>query len=293
MIRQNARTDKTAKMSGVDWTQYYPLIHENRDWLDSLEKETLTIKSRDQLALRGYYFPNKNTCGEYNQKTVMLFHGYTSQSLMEHPTIARFYYNLGYNIFMMDHRAHGDSEGDYIGFGALDRYDGLAWINYLNQKFEDHPHEIILHGGSMGGATVTMMSGLYLPENVTAIISDCSFTCGWDVFDYVLTSMYHIPSKPILSLADKMVQKKAGYSIRECNAAEEVKKSTIPILFIHGDQDSFVPCKMVYQLYKNCASQKELLVVEGAGHANSIYHAPELYGNTIKDFLKTKGDNKS
>ncbi len=286
MIRQNAKVERTMKMSGVDWGAYKSTMDTNKEWLLSLPKDTVTLKSRDNLKLRGYYFQNQNTKNDKNQKTVMLFHGYTSNSLGEHPTIARIYYDLGYNIFMMDHRAHGDSEGSYIGFGVLDRLDGLAWIKYLNKRFKDNLHKIVLHGDSMGGATVTMMSGLDLPKNVVAIVSDCAFTSAWDVFDHVLKTMYHIPSYPILAIADKMVQKQAGYSIRECNGLNEVRKAKVPILFLHGENDFFVPCKMVYQLYENCASEKELFVIKGASHANSIYHGYENYRDKVTKFLE-------
>ncbi len=290
MVRQNAVTERTIRMSGIDWNQYRPLLKENKEWLLKKKRDVITITSKDGLKLRGYYFENEEEKDKKEQKTVMLFHGYTSKSLMEHPTIARFYHEQGYNVFMMDHRAHGDSEGKYIGFGTLDRHDGMSWIRYLNNRFKENPHEIILHGGSMGGATVTMMSGLQLPENVKAIISDCAFTSGWEVFEFVIKSMYHVPAYPILALAEKIGKLEAGYSIRTCNGKEEVKKAKIPILFIHGSEDSFVPCKMVYELYENCASPKDILVVEGAGHANSIYHEPERYRAKIKSFLKSKGE---
>ncbi len=289
MIRQNARTERTMKMSGVDWTQYYPLINENKEWMETLKRDEITINSRDNLKLRGYYFENEERKDEKEQKTVILFHGYTSQGLLEHPTIARFYYGLGYNILIIDQRSHGDSEGKYIGFGYLERYDGLNWIEYLNNRFSDNKHEILLHGGSMGGATVCMMSGLDLPENVVAIVSDCAFTSGWEVFESVLKNMYHIPAYPILSLAEKMGREKAGFSIKTCNSINEVKKAKVPMLFIHGETDSFVPCDMVYKLYDSCASEKDILVIKGAGHANSIYKDPELYYKKIEEFLKGKG----
>ena len=130
-----------------------------------------------------------------------------------------------------------------------------------------------------------MTTGLKLPKQVKAAISDCAFTSAWDVFSAVLKNMYHLPPFPIMQIANRMVKKRAGYELDECNARNEVKKAEIPILFIHGDSDTFVPCDMVYELYESCASEKELLIIEGAGHVEACYKNPEKYEGAIRSFI--------
>lgn len=278
LMRQNALTERTMKMSGTDWDQYMDMMQERHKWLDeNYKKEDVYITSRDGLKLHGYYIP----VGD-RSKTVICFHGYTSCGANDFNSIAKFYIEMGYSLLCPDARAHGESEGEYIGFGCLDRFDGMAWIDYIRGISDG---EILLYGQSMGGATVLMMSGLELPPCVKGIISDCAFTSAWDVFSWVLKSMYHMPPFPIMNISNELCIRRAGYDLRECNSAEEVKKAKVPILFIHGSKDNFVPCYMCGEIYDNCASSKDKLIIEGASHAESYYKATDAYEAKVKEFI--------
>jgi hypothetical protein len=187
-------------------------------------------------------------------------------------------------MLLLDARAHGQSEGKYVGFGCLDRKDALRWINWaVNTCGEDV--EILLHGNSMGGATVLMASGLRLPAQVKGIISDCGFTSPKYVFTHVLHSMYHLPAFPVIQIADFMNRRLAGYGMDECNAAREVAHATLPILMIHGDADTFVPSSMCEEIYASCASPKKKLIIRGAAHAESYYKDTKAYEQALDDFI--------
>ena len=144
--------------------------------------------------------------------------------------------------------------------------------------------QILLHGNSMGGATVLMTSGLELPDQVKGIIADCAFTSPKEVFTHVLHSMYHLPAFPMIQIADVINRKQAGYGLDECNAAREVRKAKVPVLLIHGDADTFVPCRMCEEIYKNCASPKKKLIVRGSGHCESYYKDREAYERAMDSF---------
>lgn len=279
MLRSNAKRDRTQKMAGTDWDRYIPTIRGAKEWLAEQPQEEVWVTSDDGLKLFGRFFP----CGD-SRKTVLCFHGYTSEGLNDYSTLAKFYLNEGYNLMIVDERSHGRSEGTYIGFGCLDRHDAKIWIDYLVKRLGEDC-SIVLHGDSMGAATVLMTTGLDLPKQVKAAVSDCAFTSAWDVFCAVLKNMYHLPAFPIMQIANQMVKKNAGYELDECNARREVKKAQIPILFIHGKSDTFVPCSMVYELYDACPTEKKLVVVEGAGHVESCYKNPEKYEDAIRSFI--------
>ena len=281
MIRGNAKVELTEKMAGTDWSRYIPDIKKNHVWMDRQTREEVFITSRDWLKLHGSWYP---ALDPESEKAVICFHGYTSEGSKDFTSLGRFYLKEGYHVLVVDERAHGQSEGTYIGFGCLDRWDALEWILYVKKRMAEGC-EIILHGLSMGGATVLMTSGLKLPDCVKAIISDCAFTSAWDVFTSVLNTTYHMPAFPIMHIAEEMAKRQAGYGLRECNAAEEVKKTNIPILFIHGDADNFVPCRMCHELYQSCASRKDILIVKGASHAEAYYKEPEAYRGKILEFL--------
>ena len=174
-----------------------------------------------------------------------------------------------------------------MGFGCKDRLDALRWIDWMIRKVEREEHmpvQILLHGTSMGASTVLMASGLRLPDQVKGIISDCAFTSPKEVFTHVLHSMYHLPAFPMLNIADFVNRKKAGYGLDECNAAREVRKAKVPALLIHGSRDTFVPCSMCEEIYRNYAGPKRKLIVSGAGHAESYYKDPEAYEAALDEF---------
>lgn len=237
------------------------------------------IMSGDGLRLHGTWFPN----GDCN-KVVICFHGYTSQGMKDYIGLSGYYLKNGYSMLLVDERAHGESEGKYIGFGCLDRLDALKWINWVLRKCGEDV-EILLHGTSMGAATVLMTSSLEIPPQVKGIVSDCAFTSPKEVFTHVLKSMYHMPAFPTMQLAELLNRKFSGYGLDECNAAREVKKAKVPILFIHGSGDTFVPCNMCETMYENCAAPKKKLIIEGAAHAECYYKDTDAYENALTEFI--------
>lgn len=279
MIRGNAKKERTMKMAGTDWNQHMAFIKERKDLMMSQPHEDLWIESFDGLKLHATWFPQ----GEC-KKVVICFHGYTSQGMSDYIGLSGYYLQKGYSMLLVDERAHGQSEGKHIGFGCLDRQDALKWIEKVIKDCGEDV-EILLHGTSMGGATVLMTSGLKLPIQVKGIISDCAFTSAKEVFTHVLKSMYHMPAFPTIQISDFMNRKLSGYGLDECNAAREVKKAKVPILLIHGSGDTFVPCSMCETIYQNCASPKKKLIIEGAAHAESYYKDPTSYEKALNEFI--------
>ncbi len=289
MKRGNAKTDRTIKMSGTDWAKYYPLMEKRKEYVLAQTHRDVSITSFDGLKLHATYFPAVED-GEHGnisdvKKAVICFHGYTGEGLSNHVAIADYFLKRGYAMLMPDARAHGESEGEYIGFGCLDRQDALGWINWMIQELGEDV-KIMLHGTSMGGATVLMTSGLELPANVKGIVSDCGFTSPKEVFTYVLNHMYHLPAFPAIQGADLLNKKLAGYGMDECNAKYEVEKAKVPILFIHGSADTFVPCSMCHEIYGHCSSPKRKVIIEGAAHAESYYKDMETYEKALTEFTE-------
>ncbi|MDE6055461.1 MAG: alpha/beta hydrolase, partial [Lachnospiraceae bacterium] len=236
MKRTNAKVEKTIKMAGTDWSQYAPFLEKRKAFMLAQTHEDVYQTSFDNLKLHATYFPAIDQ-GANKKKIAICFHGYTSKGMSDYIGLSDYYLKNGYAMLLPDARAHGESEGEYIGFGCLDRKDALVWINWVIQELGDEV-EIILHGTSMGGATVLMTSGLDLPEQVKGIVSDCAFTSPKEVFTHVLHNMYHLPAFPVIQGADAVNKRLAGYGMDECNAKREVAHAKVPILFIHGTKDT-------------------------------------------------------
>lgn len=284
MKRNNADVERTIKMAGTDWSQYADILKERKGFMMEQPHEDVYQTSFDGLKLHATYFPAINE-NAGKKKVAICFHGYTSRGMNDFSGLSDYYFKRGYAMLHPDARSHGDSEGEYIGFGCLDRKDALGWINWVIQKCGEDV-EILLHGISMGGATVLMASGMELPPQVKGIVSDCAFTSPKEVFTHVLNGMYHLPAFPAIPAADFINKKLAGYGMDECNAKREVAKAKVPILFIHGTKDTFVPFKMCDEIYDCCASPKQKLIVEGAAHAESYFKNMEAYEKALDEFTK-------
>lgn len=262
------------------WEEYKKSIAPRKEYLMAHHAEHITIKARDGITLHAEYFPAENS-----DKFAICFHGYTS-SAMSNASFASFLHKQGINCLLVDNRAHGESEGQYIGFGVLDRYDCLAWINYINSRFENNKG-ILLYGVSMGGSTVLMAAGMdECPENVKMVVSDCAFTSPEDVFTHILKRDYKLPKFPVMNINNAICRKKAGYGFGDCTTLDAVKTAKCPILFIHGKDDNFVPTWMSEKNFEACTTPKELVMVENAGHGASYYENSELYESKVGEFLE-------
>lgn len=252
-----------------------------QEWADHQDFEKWEITSFDDLKLQGYYLEAE----EPTDKTVVFAHGYLGHA-RDMALYGQYYYEeLGYNIFTADMRGHGQSEGDYIGFGWHDRLDYADWIDFLLEK-QGNDAEIVLHGLSMGAATVLMVSGEDLPDNVKAVVADSPYGSVYDLFDYQLGRMFHLPSFPILPSTSLVTQLRAGYSLTEASAMDQVKQAEVPILYIHGKEDTFVPTFMTEELYENTKSESEIYLFDDAGHGEAFVTQEERYTEKLNIFLE-------
>jgi fermentation-respiration switch protein FrsA (DUF1100 family) len=181
-------------------------------------------------------------------------------------------------------RAHGKSGGEYIGMGWLERIDIKQWCEKLVRI--DPEAEILLFGQSMGASAVMMACGEDLPENVKCAVEDSGYTTVSDMFKILIKESLHIPVFPLLNVADIIARKRAGYSFYGANALKQLKKSRIPILFIHAEADSFVPFNMVHTLYENANEPKELYTVPEAEHVCSAFYDKDRYFDTVFTFAE-------
>lgn len=279
MKRGKAKTERTIKMAGTDWSQHMDFIQERKKYMLAQYHEDVYQTSEDGLKLHATYFP-----GPDHRKVVICFHGYTSDGMHDFIGLSDYYMRNGYGMLLVDERAHGKSEGTYIGFGCLDRKDAMGWIRWVIQECGPKV-QILLHGISMGGSTVLMTSSLELPLQVKGIISECGFTSPKEVFTHVLHTMYHLPAFPMIQISDYVNRRKVGFGLDECNAAREVRNAKVPILLIHGDGDTFVPCGMCEEIYENCTSPKSKLIIKDAAHAECYYKDTDAYEQALDTFI--------
>ena len=270
----------TTILIGVFSVFYVLLPYNDRRITPISEDAKISINSFDGFEL----LAEKITYCEESHNWVILVHSYRTDHTVMYP-YAEEYLDKGYNVLLPDNRAHGNSEGLFIGMGYLDQFDLADWVDYIISL--DADANIIIHGLSMGAATAMMYSGGEdIPINVKAIIEDCGYTSAFDYLSWKLKQRFNLPDVPIISIANISFKIAAGYFMNQASAIDAVKQSEIPILFIHGTEDTTVPVENVYSLYnaaENC--EKDLYIVEGAKHGESLNVSPLDYWSHVFDFV--------
>jgi fermentation-respiration switch protein FrsA (DUF1100 family) len=197
---------------------------------------------------------------------------------------AELFDELGFSVLAVDLRGHGESEGTYRGMGWHDSYDVWDWSCLLEKRYK--ARDIILFGISMGGATVMMAAGHALPESVKGVIEDCGYSSVKAELKYSMKKRYHLPSFPLLNMASFVTKRRAGYSLlTDGDAAAQLRLTKLPVLFIHGEDDTFVPFAMMSKVYKAAAGPKMKFTVPGAGHGKSYSADPDGYRDAVYSFL--------
>lgn len=272
---------------GIDYGEAYAQrLSKASEWEKENSPEYLKVMSFDNLCLKARWWDfNRNV-------TVLYVHGYGNTGEQAALFAEFFVEKLKANILAVDLRGHGNSEGEYIGFGWQDRKDILKWIDELQNKKGD-THKIILFGLSMGAATVLSVSGEELPESVCMICADCGYGSLNEIIRQFMKQRFHLPVNIIFPIVKWYFRKWYDFPMDEIQPSMQVKKAKVPILFIHGKEDSLIPEEMSEKMYESCSAPKELLVIPNAGHALSAIEDWELYQKTVLKFYERSIKNEN
>ena len=255
-------------------------LNETRAWAAEAVHEKIAVETQDGYTLIAETFPAE----EESHVWILVLHGYTGWKEEMYP-FAYWYHEQGYQILVPDLRCQGESEGDFIGMGWTDHFDCVLWVNYILSR--DADARIVIHGQSMGASTALMMAGDERTSNkITAVISDCAYTDAYSMFGDKITEWFYLPPFPIVDTACFVLRMRGGYNLKDASAIDAVVKSRIPTLFIHGSEDDMISVQMSQDLYDAAGGPKELLIVEGAWHAQAQDKDPEAYYGAIAAFLE-------
>lgn len=264
--------------------QRYPHI---KAWHDSLQtakalRDTF-ITSEDQIRLHAFYIPSDSS----TSKTAVVIHGYTDNAIRMLHIAYLYHHDLHYNVFLPELRYSGLSDGSHIQMAWLDRTDIINWLKIANQIFAPNDStdtQMVIHGISMGAATTMCTSGETLPDYVNCMVEDCGYTSVWDEYKGQLKEQFHLTAFPLLYLTSWLTDLRYGWNFKEASPLEQIKKSKYPMLFIHGDKDTFVPTWMGDSLYAIYRGPKTYWRVPGAEHAESYLKYPKEYTEKVRKF---------
>lgn len=261
----------------VDYISY---VSAEAEKLASKETEQVEILSEDGKKLVGHYYP----CDD-PKRIIIAMHGWRSSWEKDFGIFADFWHEHGCGVLFAEQRSQGNSEGEYITFGIMERYDCLSWANWVSER-NPNSLPVYLLGDSMGAATVLMASDLALPDCVHGIIADCGFTSVHDIWAHVVNDNLHLPYSAFKKMASRMFGRSIGEKSCDHSTVDSLKNSKVPVIFIHGTGDNFVPIEASYKNYLACASPKRILIVPGADHCMSYYVEKEKYEDAILSFWK-------
>ena len=242
-----------------------------------LEKNNtvVTITAEDGTELTGHWIPADNP-----KRIIIAMHGWRARWSRDFGMIADFWASEGCSVLYAEQRGQNSSSIEHMGFGLTERTDCVTWAEWASDK----GLPVYLAGVSMGASTVLMSSDLPLSECVRGIMADCAFTSPDKIWKHVVHDNLHLPYNLRSVVANKLCKRKTGYGSNEFSTIESLKSSKIPVLFLHGTDDNFVPVSMAYENYKACASPKRIFVVPGADHGMSYYIDRRGYENAMKSF---------
>lgn len=267
---------------------------EVKPWLDSLKQygalRDTFINMPSGERHHGYFVRQASDSTTTKQPVAIVIHGWRDNAI-KFMTIARIYEQAGCHVLMPDLHAHGLSEGESVQMGWKDRKDILHWMSVATELFG--AEDFIIHGVSMGAATTMCVSGEKLPDDVknARFIEDCGYTSVWDEFKYELAEEFDLAPFPLLYATSLLCKIKYGWSFGEASPIKQVKKCPYPMLFIHGDNDTFVPSWMVHPLYEAKQGEKELWITKDTKHARSYKDYAEEYSNKVKEFIKASSNH--
>lgn len=251
----------------------------DRSTYNKLLKEEVWINSQEGLKLHGVIIkPHPSS-----KRWMIIVHGYTASHSISTQYITMFS-ELGFNLLLVDQRRHGKSEGMYTTFGYKEKHDVASWVEFIKKKAG--PECIIgLHGQSLGGGTVLEYLTMANPS-VKFVIADCPYSDLTELIKYQIKRVKLQVIPLFYTLIHRRVMKKAGFRLEEVSPLRAVEESELPVMFIHGAEDRFVPTYMSEDLFEHKIGFKRLLLVQNAVHANAYMANPSLYRTEVVRFIK-------
>ena len=267
-----------AALKQTPYAEFAESIPRALQWLQDHNAQEVRTKSFDGLLLRGKWVPAENP-----RATIILFHGYHTHYIHDFAGIFSLYHSIGLNLLLVRQRSHGESGGKYITFGVRERKDVRSWVDFHNRT---HGMDNVFLGGmSMGASTLLFAAGEDLPPNVRGITADCGFSSPAEILGHIIRQDYHLPPKLVLPLMEVWARVLGGFSFYECDSRKTLARSKIPVVFIHGTADTFVPCAMSQAGYDACTAQREIHLIEGADHGRGYLFEPDRLTKALVDFF--------
>lgn len=290
MLSYSLTPDPNRRDTDSAYRQLFAHYPQMRQWTDSMRSHGLLRDTFVTMPSGERHHALYARADSAHGRTAVIVHGYKDCAI-KFLYLGRMYqHDLKFNILMPDLHAHGLSEGEAIQMGWKDRKDVMHWTEVAERLFRDSTEasRMVVHGVSMGAATTMCVAGERLPEYIACFVEDCGYTSVWDEFAVQLHEQFGLPPFPLMQVTDMLCRMRYGWSFGEASPKRQVARCDRPMLFIHGDADTFVPSWMVHPLYEAKPGKKELWITRGTEHALSFRDYPAEYRERVERFVNDK-----
>ena len=275
-------TQKMPRLVGSeDFVAGLETLSANAKNLTNKNTERVELTAFDGITLVGHWYPCENA-----KRVIVAMHGWRSSWAKDFGIAADFFHENGCSVLFAEQRAHGESGGEHMGFGLLERYDCYEWTKWVDMQCGSQT-PIYLMGISMGATTVMMTTSFKLPKNVKGVIADCGFTSPQAIWKHVAENNLRIPFLIYKGISNDIFKKKVQIGNLKFSTTMALEKCKLPVLFIHGTDDKFVPINMTFENYKACKGDKYLFIVPGAEHGMSYLVDTKGYEEKLLEFFES------
>jgi fermentation-respiration switch protein FrsA (DUF1100 family) len=260
-----------------EWYSQFTTLLEPKD--AGLPQENVTIETFDSMRLSCWFIPQKKKA----RGTIVYLHG-VGDCKTAGVAFAQSFYKKGFNLLLYDSRQHGESEGYYCTYGFYEKHDVSAVISYLQSRKDVKIGKIGVFGTSMGGAVAIQSAAI--DSRISAVISEGSYTALRTVFVDYQKRIIKLPWHFLRNIALVQSQKLANFKARLVAPIEDIKRVHVPILIVHGKNDSFIKSEYSKRLYDAANEPKQLLLINNAGHNDVWEVGGKVYENAVSSFFK-------
>ena len=268
-----------------DGSIYVPYHDRMSAWVRevrAMPHRDVTITSHDGLKLWATFYEFAP-----GAPVEIMFHGYRGTAERDLSGGVQRCFSLGRSVLLIDQRAASRSEGQVISFGINESRDCARWVDWLIAD-QGEDIRIILTGISMGATTVMIAAGRPLPPQVVGVIADCGFSSAREIMYKVMAGM-HLPPRLLYPFVKLSARIFGHFDLEEDTAESAMRRCHLPVFFIHGEDDRFVPCEMSQKCYAACAGPKYLFTVLDAGHGMGYLMDTDGYRRALTKFSRENG----
>ncbi|MFT3712151.1 MAG: alpha/beta fold hydrolase [Archangium sp.] len=225
----------------------------------SIPHENFEVTTTDGVALFGWRFAPKDT----PRAVVVFVHG-KDINRQHFVSAAERFVAEGYAVVAYDQRAHGESKGEFVTYGAKEAGDLSLVIDTALARFgRELPVAVV---GESLGAAVVLQAAAQDPR-IKLVVAGAPFA---DLQTVVRDKAPFFLDAKAQARAVEVAEREAHFNVADVSPVKSAAKITVPVLLLHGSEDAYLPMKHSLRIYEALAGPRRFVRLEGVGHQDIL-----------------------